>query len=211
VTAPEEEDDSGETQATEYDELHLQQREGPFRLGRDLEQVVRAEPAQSHPDELHAQRRDVPGSDECAIDPPREAPRRKGEEHVQEEHRGKQVERDPDSEREREVRRREAREEPDEPRSDHQRAETAVGPAPPGDDPGEDVREQPPDLERDVDARLPEVVARQADQDGECGGHAAAERDRDEHGRSRRTRAVRLRSRHGCGDRGHLTPIRPPG
>ena len=59
------------------------------------------------------------------------------------------------------------------------------GPAPPGDHAGKDVPEQRPHLERRVDARLAQVIARQRKQNGATGRRHARHCDRDEDGGAR--------------------------
>ena len=76
----------------------------------------------------------------------------------------------------------EARQEDARSRRDHQRAEAALGPAPPGDEPREDVRQHHPVDERGLHPRLAHVIARerQRHRDSRCG--AAGDRQRPQHG-----------------------------
>ena len=164
----------------ELDALHL--RRGCGR-SRDLEQVVRPEAAQHHRDEVQAECRGVRRRDQQAFRATLETAAREGQEHMEEEHRRQEVEQDPDRVQDGAVAGRQAGEEHREARRDHQHAEAAVGPAAPGDEPGDDVREHDPGIERRSDGGLGYVVAPERQDNRDRGGQAPGDPDSPEHGR----------------------------
>src|SRR5689334_17852546 len=96
-----------------------------------FEQVVRTEPAEIHPPQLEPDRRRIRGHNQTPDKAPPKPTVGKSEEHVQEEHRGYQVDRL--SHRVHDIARRpdERRDEVDETSRDHQRAKTTRGAPPP--------------------------------------------------------------------------------
>ena len=81
-------------------ELNLAQRFRHAEVDLALDQVVRAEPAEVHAQKLEADRRRIRQHDQPAHEPSPQPPIRKGEEDVQEDDRGDEVERLPEREKE---------------------------------------------------------------------------------------------------------------
>lgn len=89
---------------------------------------------------------------------------------------------------------------------DHERAEAALGAAPPGDQPTEYVRESDPIHERGLDARLAYLIARKRKRDRTGRRPAAGERDRQEEDGVLSGGDTPVGTRHECGSGdGHVT------
>ena len=94
--------DANPGQAVRADERELDPRGGQGGVGvrGDLEQVLRAEVAERHANELERDRGHVRGDDEPPLEPPVQVPAREGEEHVEEDDRRQEVEGLPEREHE---------------------------------------------------------------------------------------------------------------
>ena len=96
---PSEDADSAETEGADRDELNMQHRQPPLELEATSNEVVRAEAAQRHPNDLEPDRGRVRRHDQGPLEPTSQPAARIRQENVQEQHGRQKVERLADRER----------------------------------------------------------------------------------------------------------------
>ena len=111
--------DPGQGEGAESEELDVSYGLDRAWRAEDLEQVLRAGPAEQHPHQIKADRSRIRSDDIAQVEASDQPAARIGEEHVQEENRRQQVERDSDRERHIGGRPVKRRQEVDEAGSDH--------------------------------------------------------------------------------------------
>ncbi len=206
---------AGKAEAAHRQERNAKPEERCVRVGGDLEEVVRTESAERHPDHLQDHSRDIRARDEGTLRGPGQVSRRERQEHVQEEDRRQKIERLAEGERQVVRRPRQRRDEVREPRRDHQSAEAAVRPPPPRVDAAEHVGDGQPVGEQRDDERLAELGAHRRVL--ECRGKGirrsctADEGDRQEHERPRRrTRVAQILMERCCGGDSRAASVLSP-
>ncbi len=207
--AQDQDHDPGEHAGAERGELDPGDDQPGVRVLRDLEQVVGAVVAERHVDDLEADGADVGHGHDRPLGGSSEAAAGVGQEDVQEERGGDEVEGLPEREQRRGVGEVERRDEHRRARGDHQRPEAGVGAAPPRDRAPDRVGEHDPREQHGLPLRLGRARGGHRHGGGGRGGGDAGEG----HGPHHRPRwgsgDDRAPSRGRLGGRGHRPHSHP--